>query len=98
MEESGFYFEGWDKAGIQEFGYLIRMISNGQYESIDETTIKDIANDSTNLITEINNELSKKTLTEQERLNISRTTAVANMNNLKNIITSIEKYVECINK
>lgn len=98
MEESGFNFEGWGKAGIQEFGYLVRMLSNDKYDRISEETIRGIAEDSELLINEIEIELAKDILTEQDRLNISKETAIHNLNNLKEIIISIKKYINCIDR
>jgi len=97
MEESGFNFEGWGKARIQEFGYLVRMLSKGKYNRISEDTLNGIAQDANLLIQEIDIELAKDTLTEQASLKISRETAVSNLNNLKVIITNIRKYIDCIN-
>jgi len=96
MKKSGFNFTDWEKASIQEFGYILSILSDGKYKEITEDNLENIAIDSKSLLKAIDEEFQKEQLTEQIRLNIDKDTAINNLNKMKNIIILIKKYVDCL--
>ena len=96
MKKSGFNFTDWEKASIQEFGYILSVLSDGKYKEITEDNLENIAIHSKSLLKAIDEEFQKEQLTEQIRLNIDKDTAMTNLNNMKNIIISIKKYIDCV--
>jgi len=84
--------QNWTRSTINEFNYLLRFISEGQFEYFSEDNFEEIAKNAEKLIEKIDEQLSLDILTEEEKFRISHTTAVGNMKDLKDIISSIQIY------
>jgi hypothetical protein len=84
--------QNWTRSIINEFGYLLRFISEGQFEYFSKDNFEEIAKNAEKLIEKIDKQLSLDILTEEEKFRISHTTAVGNMKDLKDIISSIQIY------
>lgn len=77
---------------ISEFGYLLRYYSNGKLDHFDN--LQAIAESSNNLIAAIDAELMADETREQQNLGVSRSTAIANLGNLRSIILTLTAYQE----
>jgi hypothetical protein len=84
--------ENWTRSSINDFNYLLKFISEGEFEYFSKDNLREIAKNANKLIKKIDEELSQEILTEEERFRISHTTAVGNMESLKEIISSIQAY------
>ena len=77
---------------VDEFGYLLKYVSNGHVGVFDD--LEKIYKEKDMILTNINDECEKNILREEENLNVSHETAVSNMLNLKGIIIKICSFVE----
>jgi hypothetical protein len=75
-----------------EFGYLLRYLTVGKLERINE--FEKIREEKDQILLAITNELGKSALRESEVFRISREDAIGNMNNLRVIIECICDYVD----
>lgn len=75
---------------VSEFGYLLRLVSEGRYESF--ASLRSLYDDRQQILYGITHELHLDKLTE-ERL-VSHETAVFNMRNLQGIMKKITAMVE----
>lgn len=79
---------------VSEFGYLLRLVSAGRYESF--SSLRSLYKDRQQILYGITHELHLQQLTE-ERL-VSHQTAVFNMKNLQGIMKKIIVMVEMADK
>ena len=80
--------QNWTRSTINEFNYLLRFISEGKFEYFSKDNFEEIAKNAEKLIEKIDEQLSQDILTEEEKFRTSHTTAVGNMKDLKDIISS----------
>ncbi|RAZ48864.1 hypothetical protein [Campylobacter hyointestinalis] len=97
LEQNRINFNGYggfniDGLVINEFGYLIKYISDGTISNFYD--LQKIHQNKDMLLKNIDKECSKETLKEQEHFNISHETAIYNQNNLKNIIIKICSFID----
>ncbi len=90
-------FAGWgglviDHNIVSGFNYLLDYYSNGELWSFDDRSKLHKHKDQ--LLKNIDEELKKDTLREQENLPVRRCIAAANLKNLKKIIIALSEYYE----
>lgn len=85
-----------DHLVVNEFSYLLRFLTDGKLESFND--FQKIYEEKSKILHNIELELAKENMKEEEAFHVSRATAEGNMRNLANIISKISEYYEYQNK
>jgi len=88
--------QNWTKSSINEFDYLLKYISGGEFTFSNSEDLLTIFTNADTLLLKIDEELSSPTMKEKENFKVSRQTAEGNMKDLRSIILSIKEYYENI--
>jgi hypothetical protein len=79
-----------DHLVVNEFNYLLRFITDGELESFSD--FQKISKNQVAILNNIELELTKEKMKEEDAFNVSRATAEGNMKNLANIVSKISTY------
>lgn len=98
-KENNFYLFGWGGLNINskvvsEYGYLLNLVSKGKFTNFNELT--EISKKTDELIESCNNELKKSPLWEEKAFNVSKVTAQTNLEELREILKKIDKFLKFI--